>query len=161
MGVVDKYPAPSPTGRITLRPVYVLQWHCILSSRTEPQFDWLENTPLIGWLSSFPCLAPPLYSSVSWAHFPTAYTWILVSRSTSQGTQTKITLLGTCHLGKLDLPAYLVSVMGQALQNGTALEPKGLLGATIRFHGQPREFPPNFGGGGEGDSFDTHTFICI
>ena len=118
--------------------MFVLQGLCILSSRIEPQFGWLNRTPLMGWLSSFPGLTPPFYSPVSWAHYPVAYTWILVSRSTSQGTQTKITLLGTCHLRKLGLPAYLVSVMGQALHNGMALEPKGLLGATIRFHDQPK-----------------------
>ena len=142
----------------------VLYWLSVLSSRIEPQFDWLSNTPFIGWLPSFPCLTPPFYRPVSWDHFPTTYTWILVSGSISRGTHTKIILLGTCHLGKLSLPAYLVGVIDQALQNGVALGPKGLLGAKIRFCDQPKLLENSLlilEGAGEGDSFHTHAFICI
>lgn len=109
------------------------------------------------------CLTLPVFHPVFWDSSPAACTCVLVAGSTSGETQAKRILLGTCHLGKLDLPDHLGGDTGQALQNGMALGPKGLFGAKIRFRDQPKLLENSLiileSQGGGGSLFPA--FICI
>lgn len=139
MTEIPHLPHPFWTGYLWDPPVSNTGYWCSTLGRVESHLIGLIT---LYQLPSFPFLTPPFSHPVSWdLQLPSSFYMNLYHRSTSISIQTRRILLGTWHLEKLDLPDYLVSGMAQALhsiQNGIALGLKGVFGAKIRFHDQPK-----------------------